>query len=67
MSEGYWNDEGYGVFGSNLEEVSEAEAVASAGLGIFERAAVLLRSEGREPDETMTLGDAIEVLRRHGE
>ncbi len=54
MSEGYWNDEGYWVFGSSLEEVSGAEAVASAGLGIFERAAVLLRSEGREPDRTLT-------------
>ncbi len=67
MSEGYWNDEGYWVFGSNLKEVSEAEALASASLGVFDRAAVLLRSEGREPDETMTLGDAIEVLRRDGE
>jgi len=49
------------------EEPQRGEAVADTVLDVFDRAAALLRSEGKEPDEAMTLGEAIEVLRRHGE
>ena len=54
----------YGVAG---EEAQRGEEAADAGLAIFDRAVVLLRSEGKEPNEAMTLGEAVEVLRRHGE
>lgn len=47
----------------NREELANAELAA----GVFERAHELERAEGREPDERMTLGEAVEVLERHGE
>ncbi len=46
-----------------LEDSRQARLAAS----VIERAQELERDAGREPDERMTLGEALEIFRAHGE
>jgi hypothetical protein len=46
-----------------LEDLRQAWLAAS----VIERAQELERNVGREPDERMTLGEALEIFRAHGE
>jgi hypothetical protein len=48
-------------------EYLEDSRQALLGASVIERAQELERDAGREPDERMTLGEAIEVFRAHGE
>jgi hypothetical protein len=55
------------AYGQRAEEYREGERAARLGMAALERAYELERAAGREPGPNMTLGEALEILRRHGE
>jgi hypothetical protein len=51
---------------SQAEEYAEEARFASQAVAVIDHARDLERAAGREPDEDMTLGEALEVLKAHG-
>ena len=51
---------------SQAEEYAEEARFASQAVAVIDHARDLERAAGREPDEGMTLGEALEVLKAHG-
>ena len=49
------------------EKHGETARVATEAAAAIERAQELQRAEGKEPRPSMTVGEALEVLQRHGE
>ena len=49
------------------EEYEDDARIFEEAKRVFVRAFELERAAGREPDESMTLGDAMKLLKRHGE
>lgn len=55
------------AYGHQAEENADMARVARLAGSTIERAVELERAEGLEPDENMTLAEALAVLERHGE
>ena len=55
------------AYDERAKEYADDARFASLAVVLIERAQALERAAGRTPDEGMTLGEALEILRAHGE